>query len=168
MSGFDIVFLLFAAITVGSAALVVFSKRITHAAFALMFSLFGVAGLYVFLSADFLAAVQIIIYIGGILVLLLFGVLLTVKISSITITTQSTQRIWGAIAGTGLFILVLTIIIRADWFIPEKDPGDIYFTQSRQIGERLMTEYLLPFEIASVLLLAALIGAMFMIRSEDK
>lgn len=168
MAGSDIVFLLFAAITIGSAALVVFSRRITYAAFALMFSLFGVAGLYVFLSADFLAAAQVIIYVGGILVLFLFGALLTVKVSSVTITTQSTQRILGTITGIGLFVLVLLIIIRADWFVPEKDPGDIYFAQSWQIGRRLMTEYLLPFEIASILLLAALIGAMFMIRSEDK
>ena len=168
MAESDIVFLLFAAITVGSAALVVFSRRITYAAFALMLSLFGVAGLYVFLSADFLAAAQVIIYIDGILILLLFGALLTGKVSSVTVTTQSTQRIWGTITSIGLLILVLIIIIRADWFIIEKDPGEIYMPQSEQVGNQLITEYLLPFEIASILLLAALIGSMFMIRSEDK
>jgi NADH-quinone oxidoreductase subunit J len=73
----EIIFYLFAIITVVPAVIVVTTKNIIYAAFALMFTLFGVAGLYVFLSADFLAAVQVLIYVGGILVLILFGVMLT-------------------------------------------------------------------------------------------
>ncbi len=168
MNGKEVLFLIFAGITVGSAALVVFSKRITYAAFALMFSFFGVAGLYIFLSADFLAAAQLIIYVGGILILLLFGILLTVKISSVAVATRTNQRIWGTIAVTGFLILILNIIHTTSWF-SAVDSGTVrYAPQSELIGNMLMTEYILPFEIASVLLLAALIGAMFIVRPEEK
>ncbi|MEK6571394.1 MAG: NADH-quinone oxidoreductase subunit J, partial [Bacteroidota bacterium] len=77
MQLFDIVFYVFALVTVVSAFVVVFSKNIVHSAFSLLFTFFGVAGLYVLLNADFLAVTQLLIYVGGILILLLFGVMLT-------------------------------------------------------------------------------------------
>lgn len=167
MAGKDLVFLLFAALTVGSAAIVVFSKKIIYAAFGLMLSLFGVAGLYVFLGADFLAAVQLIIYVGGILILLLFGVLLTVKLYDVNVTTLPMQR-WVGGASVGLFFfLLLFAIFDRKWILPDEE-SIITQPQSFEIGNKLMTEYLLPFEIASVLLLIALIGAMFLVRSENK
>ena len=84
----DIVFWGIAILTIASAMVVAFSKKITHAAFSLMFSLFGVAGLFVFLGADFLAGVQVMIYVGGILVLLLFGILMTQTIAQIQMVDQ--------------------------------------------------------------------------------
>ncbi len=164
--GKDLVFILFVAMTLGGAAIVVFAKRIIYNAFALMMSLFGLAGLYVFLSADFIAAVQVVVYIGGIMVLLLFGVLLTTKLTDVKFTTLKNQRIWGALT-LGFFLLVLgTVIQRAPWIVSHEEL--VHDPQSARIGELLMTKYLLPFEIASVLLLAALIGAMFIVRSEHK
>lgn len=168
MIGKDIIFIIFAVMTVGSAALVVFSKKIIYAAFSLMLSLFGVAALFVFLSADFLAAVQVIIYVGGILVLILFGVLLTVKITSINVISHLSQRIWGSIAAVGMFVLVFIAILRTNWRILDKSEEVIYVPQSEAIGIQLLTNYILPFEVASILLLAALIGAMFLVRSENK
>lgn len=168
MIGKDIIFIIFAAITVGAAAMVVFSKKIIYAAFSLMLSLFGVAALFIFLSADFLAAVQVIIYVGGILVLILFGVMLTVKISSVQVTSHLSQRIWGTAAGIGLFVLIFIAISRTSWRIIEKNEAELYLPQSEMIGRELLTNYILPFEVASVLLLAALIGAMFLVRSEKK
>ncbi|HSQ75876.1 MAG TPA: NADH-quinone oxidoreductase subunit J, partial [Bacteroidota bacterium] len=79
MDMFDIVFYIFAAITVLSAFVVVFSRNLMYAACSLLFTFFGVAGLYILLHADFLAVTQILIYVGGILVLLLFGIMLTSK-----------------------------------------------------------------------------------------
>ncbi|MFC1514171.1 NADH-quinone oxidoreductase subunit J [candidate division KSB1 bacterium] len=169
MHGKDIVFVFLAVLAVGSAAIVVFSKRIVYAAFALMLSLFCVAGFYVLLSADFLAAVQVIIYVGGILVLLLFGVLLTVKVSDVTVTTQTTQRVWGAVIGIGLMFILLMILFVSIWpNLADMDVEIGYKAQTAEIGEELMTNYLFPFELASILLLAALVGSMFIIRSEDK
>jgi NADH:ubiquinone oxidoreductase subunit 6 (subunit J) len=74
-----ILFYLFSIVTVGAAAVMVFSKNIVHSAFALMFTLIGVAALYVLLYADFLAATQLLVYVGGILILILFGVMLTTQ-----------------------------------------------------------------------------------------
>ena len=88
----DLAFGLIVAITLGSAFMVVQGKQLLYSAIALLFTFFGVAGLYIFMWADFMAAVQIVIYIGGILVLLIFGIMLTNKITSVNISHTSLQR----------------------------------------------------------------------------
>src|ERR671930_500926 len=102
------VFYVFATLTVGSAAVVVFSRSLIYSAFALLFTFFGVAALYVFLGADFLAATQLVIYVGGILILLLFGVMLTHKLYDLDLRSEVTQFLPGLIVAFGLF-LVLTL-----------------------------------------------------------
>jgi len=96
MSAEAFVFWVFAIVTVGSAAVVVLSRTLIYSAFALLFTFFGVAGLYVLLGADFLAATQLLIYVGGILVLLLFGVMLTHKIYDLDLRTETTQLAPGS------------------------------------------------------------------------
>jgi NADH-quinone oxidoreductase subunit J len=162
MQLFDAVFFLFALITVLSAFLVVFSRNIIYAAFSLLFTFFGVAGLYVLLLADFLAVTQILIYVGGILVLLLFGVMLTNNVISVELKTGTLHTVPAAIlvavvAGTfaGLFY--------STWKATPLPPASVSGT-TKSIGEMLMTGYLLPFEVASVILLIALIGAATMAR----
>lgn len=162
MQLYDAVFFLFALITVVSAFIVVFSRSIVYAAFSLLFTLFGVAGLYVLLQADFLAVTQVLIYVGGILVLLLFGVMLTNKVVNVELKTGTIHTIPALIlvaivAGTfaGLFY--------STWKGAEA-PATTLQTTIKPIGELLMTGYLLPFEIASVILLIALIGAAMMAR----
>ena len=82
----DFIFWIIVGLTIGSAILVVQSKKLVYSAYALLFTLFGVTGLYVFLWADFLAVVQVVVYIGGILVLIIFGIMLTNKITSVNIS----------------------------------------------------------------------------------
>src|SRR5258708_40188886 len=101
-----LVFWLFALITVGSAAVVGLARSLIYSAFALLFTFFGVAGLYVLLGADFLAATQLLIYVGGILVLLLFGVMLTHKLYDLNLKTAATQFLPAAIICGGLFVLL--------------------------------------------------------------
>ena len=156
----NIVLGFFALLTVVSAMVVVFHKRIIYSAFALLFTFFGVAALYLFLVADFLAAAQVLIYVGGILTLIIFGVFLTAKVTSLDIPQQTHQRYVALIPvvliGAGLFIVML----RTQW-------GATYMGTSataRDLGELLMTRYLVPFELASFLLLAALVGAMRLAR----
>ena len=91
MIGEAIVFYVFAAVTVASAAIVVLARSLIYSAFALLFTFFGVAGLYVLLGADFLAATQLLVYVGGILVLLLFGVMLTHKLYDLDLRSEVTQ-----------------------------------------------------------------------------
>lgn len=161
----DILFFIFAFITILSASLVVFSNRLTHAVFALLFTFFGVAGLYVFLGADFLAGAQVLIYVGGILVLLIFGVMLTNRIYDLNILAERVQFVPSVLVVGAGFAILITVIYKTPWPLIEVNPPQA--TTSR-IGNLLMTDYLLPFEVVSVLLLAALIGAAMLARGEDR
>lgn len=156
MNLYDIIFYLFALVTVVSATFVVFTKNIIYAAFNLLLTLFGVAGLYVLLGADFIGIVQLIIYVGGILILLLFGVMLTNKITDVPIKTGVLQVIPASIGVgmlAGILILIVTNISRRkfDLKVPESTIGSL--------GTLLMNEYILIFELLGMLLLIALIGA---------
>src|SRR5262245_24636360 len=107
MSAEAAVFYLFAAITVLSGAVVVLALSLIYIAFALLFTFFGVAGLYVLLGADFLAATQLLIYVGGILVLLLFGVMLTHKLYDLDLRSEVTQFVPGIIVAGGLVVILV-------------------------------------------------------------
>jgi len=159
-----IIFTAFAAITIVSAAIVAFSQNIVYSAFSLLFTFFGVAGLYVLLAADFLAATQLLIYVGGILVLLLFGVMLTHRIHQIHLSNESMRL--GPAAGVVLLVLILlvSVIYRTEW--PTVSVPDLSPTTAR-IGALFMTDYVLPFEIASLVLLTALVGAVFIARGRQ-
>lgn len=166
MQLYDAVFYLFALITIFSAFVVVFSRNMVYAAFALLFTFFGVAGLYVLLSADFLAVTQILIYVGGILVLLLFGVMLTSRVVNVELKTGTIHAIpalviVAIVAGTfaGLFYSTWKGAVAPAAALP---------STTKTLGEMLMTGYLLPFEIASVILLVALIGAAMTARRTKK
>ena len=162
----QLVFYLFALLTIGSAVIVVTIKNIVYAAFSLMVTLFSVAGLYVFLQADFLAATQVIVYVGGILVLILFGVMMTSGRLDLKLKLERGQLFWGGVVSLILFGLLLNVITKT----PQWENVDIGASQeptTHKIGEMIMKEeFLLPFEIASILLLVALIGAALISRKE--
>lgn len=164
MNLIDITFYFFAIVVVLSAAIVVFSRNIIYSAFALLFTFFGIAGFYVLLSADFLAITQLLIYVGGILVLMLFGVMLTNKVVRVDIKTGTlsilpSSVIVAVIAGTLIGIFTVT-----DWKTGDL-PHDIN-TTTAIIGNNFMTTWVLPFEVASVVLLVALLGAAIVARRE--
>jgi NADH-quinone oxidoreductase subunit J len=158
----QIVFYTFAALVVGSAALVVYGKNLIYSAFALLATFFGVAVFYVLLGADFLAGAQLLIYVGGILVLLLFGVMLTHRIYDMNLKTATFQVVPGAAVALAVFVTLVTLIYRTPWrsagiIIEEANTTEI-------IGRLFMTTYILPFEAASILLLVALVGAAMLVR----
>lgn len=159
----DVVFAVLALLTVGSALLVATLPNIIYSAVALLFSFSGVAGLYVLASADFLAATQLLVYVGGILVLVLFAIFLSNRISSVRISNPARFRLPAAAVCLGLFgVLSYTAVTTAHAL---KDRV-VYAPTTAEIGELLMTRYLLPFEVASVLLLAALVGAALLSRPD--
>ena len=163
MTMFDFTFYAFSILTLLSASVMVFSKNLIHCAVGLLFAFFGIAGIYVLLAADFLAAVQVLIYVGGILVLLLFGVMLSQRIEGVNMQT-GTLQFFPALLATGVVFAILThLALKTRW--SEMATTEMTPT-SRTIGNLLMTEYLLPFEIISILLLAALVGAAFLARRE--
>jgi NADH:ubiquinone oxidoreductase subunit 6 (subunit J) len=128
----------------------------------LLFTLFGIAGLFLFLHADFLAATQVLIYVGGVLVLLLFGIMLTQKMVVGDVRSGKIQFAPTLFAICILFAFLLFLIFQTPWNV--KGPASFNQTTSA-IGILLMTRWLLPFEIASILLLAALIGSVSIARA---
>jgi len=139
------------------------SPNLVHSAVSLLFTLFGIAGLYVYLYADFIAVSQVIIYVGGILVLIIFGVMLTNKLDDPKLSNQSQNQLIA-----GLFCLALLIFQFQIIFNTNCNVQNLIKREStvNEIGYMLLTDYLLPFEVVSVLLLAALIGAAMLSRKK--
>jgi NADH-quinone oxidoreductase subunit J len=166
MDLYTIIFYFFAVITLGSACIVVFSRNIVRAAFALLFAFFGVAGIYIFLLADFIAVTQLLIYVGGIMVLILFGVMLTSHQINVDAKTGTIQTLPGILIAACIGGGLIWVFWITDWKVNAHLP--IVETTASKIGELLLTTYLLPFEVASVVLLVALIGAAMIARRQKK
>jgi NADH-quinone oxidoreductase subunit J len=165
MNIYDIIFYIFAAITILSALFVVTTRNIVHSAFYLLFTFFGVAGIYVLLGADFIAIAQIMVYVGGILILILFGVMLTNKITSVEIRTGTVQMLPAAI-GVAIFMgAVISVMIMTNW---KSEPGMLPVTTTKDLGHLLINDYVLIFELLGILLLIALIGAASIARREKE
>jgi NADH-quinone oxidoreductase subunit J len=165
MTLYDIIFYLFAIITLSSAAFVVTTRNIIYSAFYLIFTFFGVAGIYVLLGADFIAIVQILVYVGGILILLVFGVMLTNKITNVDIRTGTVQMLPASI-GVGVFMgAVLSAMIWTNW---KSEPVQMPLSTAKDLGVLLINQYVLIFELLGILLLIALIGAASIARREKE
>ena len=157
----EIVFWFIAVFTIVSASFVVLNNQLLYSAIALLFSLFGVAGLYIFLWADFIAGIQLLVYIGGINVLIIFGIMLTNKISSVRLSQTNVQQGVGAVVALWLLILISLVISKTPWLqIEASEPVETVSV----VGTLLLSKYLLPFEAISLLLLGALIGAALLSR----
>ena len=160
----DIAYCVIVGITIGSAFMVVQSKSLLYSAYALLFTFIGVTGLYIFLWADFLAIVQVVVYVGGILVLIIFGIMLTNKITSVNISHTSMQKSVGAVVVIGFIGLLGYMILNTPWLVlSNAEPSDT----TSAIGRLLLMDYLLPFEAVSLLLLGALIGATTLSRKDS-
>ena len=160
----ELIFLGLILVITFSAFWVVISPNLIHSAVSLLITLFGVAGLYVFLYADFLAATQIVIYVGGILVLIIFGVMLTNKIDKPVIASDSSNKVIGLFVSSFIFSMLAIIVLQTPWDINSdisQGPSTVEL-----IGHLILGKYLLPFELISVLLLAALAGSAMLARKK--
>lgn len=155
-----VVFYGLAALVLAGAAGVAFSRNILRSAFMLLAALGGTAGLYLFLGADFVGVTQLLVYVGGILVLLLFAVLLTGRIGDVAVTNAALGR--GAAVPLALLVglLLVTIVATTAW--PRTEA--IAAPTTARLGDGLLNESLLPFELMSLVLLMALVGAMVVAR----
>jgi NADH-quinone oxidoreductase subunit J len=164
MSVQQLIFLLLAIVTIFSAIMVVSLRNILHSALWLVLTLLGVASLFALLGASFFAAVQILIYVGAIAILLIFAVMLTHNIMSVS--DSQTNRGWGIAIVLVSIILIALISQFSTWegfttaLIDLNSPGQETVIS---LGKGLVDPqgYALPFESASVLLLAALLGGVF-------
>ena len=159
-----VAFLLLAALTLGSAGIVAFSKNIIHSALALLGTFLGIAGLYVTLSADFLAATQVLVYVGGTLTLILFAVMLTSRIEDMKVSNPQT----GIAAAFGLISVALLILGKVATETNWPSEAKPAVPSTAKLGHAFLGEYLLPFEVGSVVLLAAMIGSVVLARRAVK
>jgi NADH:ubiquinone oxidoreductase subunit 6 (subunit J) len=164
-----ILFYLFGTIILLSALMILFTRNVVHSAYLLILVFLSIAGIYVIAHAEFVAVTQIIIYAGGILVLIIFGIMLTNRMAGQKIYTGSGNKIMGGILGVSFFILLAISIFQVSFAprTPELSDGSVVkFTGIQSIGIKLMTEYVLLFELAGILILIALVGAAFMARKD--
>ena len=161
----EIIFYALAILTVGSSAVVAFSNNIVHSTFALLGAFMGVVGIYVLLAADFVAMVQLLVYVGGILVLTLFAVMLTQGISDVTVSNRAVGRIPALVIVVVAVALMMTAVVRTPW---HQEAATKTNPTTYGIGNAFLGPYVLPFEIASVVLLASLLGAVVISRQETR
>lgn len=160
-TGTVVAFYLLSALTVGSALGVIVVRNLIHAVVFLIVSFMGVSGLYITLSADFVAVTQILIYAGAISVLILFAIVLTPR--GDRGNTESFLRFPALMLALLVAFTLGYVAIDTDWAISDRQGFE---ETASVIGEALLDKYVLPFEIASVLLLVAMLGAIVLVRPE--
>jgi NADH-quinone oxidoreductase subunit J len=169
-----ILFYIFAAVAVVSAILVITRKNVVHSAVCLAATLLSVAGIFLTLHAEFLAGVQVIVYVGGILVLFVFVIMLISVEKAIHERQVGKGWVIGLVAALLLISELGFVIWRGRDSLVLAEPGSptesvLGFTgNSQMVGEALYTNYLLPFEIASILLLVAIVGAVALAKRKTQ
>jgi len=157
-----VLFYVFALMAAGSALTLVLSRNIVRTAVCLLFTLMGVAGLYFLLHAEFLAAVQLVVYAGGTLILIIFGVMLTSKSPFSKFEPSATEVAIAMSVGTVLLGALILAMHSFPFPAAEADVQGKYPLVS--LGQALLGDYLIPFEIISVLLLVVMIGAAYLAK----
>jgi NADH:ubiquinone oxidoreductase subunit 6 (subunit J) len=158
----DLLFLTFAGIMIGSALLVVLMKDIIRCGLAMIVCFAALAGLYVFAGATVVAAAQVLVYIGAISVLVLFAIMLTQTKAGPAALVFQTQAFPAAIASAVLALLIAVVVASTDW----GQEVALVPTSAEALATELFASFTLPFEVVSVLLLAAVIGGVFLAKRE--
>ncbi len=158
-----VVFFIFAIMAVAAAWGVVTSKNIVHSALFLALSFIGVAVLYVLLNADFLAAVQILIYTGAVAVMIVFAVMLTLRGEVNESNLENRSWGWGALVSILVFVMIFLVVqTNSDWRILATPWTSA--SSALDLSWLLMRQYMVPFEVAAILLTIALIGAVVLAK----
>lgn len=159
-----VLFAFFALLTLGAALMVVTTRNLLHAALWLIAAFFGIAAIFVMLQAEFLAVVQVLIYIGAISTLIIFAVMLTRRIMDPQLPRFNSQ--WGVVGGFAalLFVGLAAVVTRVAWPVAT---GEVPPDAIQQLGAGFVGTYVVPFEVASVLLVVAMIGAIIIARERE-
>jgi len=159
MSTLSFIFYALEILAAVSAVGILFTKNVFYGALLLIICLLSVAGIYILANAEFVAVTQILIYAGGVLVLIIFGIMLTSKISGKPLAVQNQYWLAGSLAGLSFFIALIKLFSETSFYQNDSVIRESCYTSINQIGILLMTDYVLPFEVAGILLLIVLIGA---------
>ena len=153
-----------AAILLASALAVVLTKNLFHSVLYLALALVGTAGIFLTLDAEFLAAVQILLYAGGVITIVVFAIVVTERLVGVRLT-QTSRQIFHGVIGAGVLLVAVVGVIRRVPLPPAPPPvsGDL----TRAIGQAVLTRWVLPFELLGVLFVAALLGAIYFARPDE-
>ncbi|MCC7008940.1 MAG: NADH-quinone oxidoreductase subunit J [Acidobacteria bacterium] len=164
MIGSPVVFGGLAVVLVGSALAVVLSKNLFHSVLWLALALTGTAGIFLSLDAEFLAAVQLLLYAGGVVTVVVFAIVVTERLVGERLS-QTNRRIGlGAVASVALGLLIVNVVARSAFGGASPAlTGDV----TRELGDAVLTRFALAFELLGVLLLVSLVGAIYFARPED-
>lgn len=160
-------FYIFAGVALASAIGCVVTTNIVRTALWLLGTLAGAAGLYFLLFANLLGAIQLIVYAGGTLILIIFGVMLTSKSPWLKFNPKRWEIVVASAVAVALFVGLAKALLSIDWQIGSS-PEMVRNATVAQIGQALLTSFLAPFEVASVLLLLVMIGAAYLARAERR
>ena len=164
MSLEPVVFACLSAVLVGAALAVVLSKNLFHAVLWLALALTGTAGVFLLLDAEFLAAVQLLLYAGGVVTVAVFAIVVTERLVGERISQTNRRLAGGAIASAAVFALVVSTFVQRP--LPAARPamtGDL----TKALGETVLTKFVLPFELLALLMVAALLAAIYFARPTD-
>lgn len=159
----QVIFIILSAVTLIGALGVVVSRNLFYAAIFLVLSFVGVAGYYVLLQAEFLAMIQILVYVGAISILIIFAIMVSRRFMSPKYRARNEQWVWALVAAAALFAILVVILIQVDWPVVQAGVPEGTLVE---LGKALVDpeQFLLVFEVASVLLLVALVGAVIVAR----
>ena len=160
-------FYIFALLAVLSGAYMVLTRNLLYAGFSLLVTLLSVAGIYVLLFADFVAVTQLMVYVGGVLVLILFGIMLSSRVHDQSVLSENVNKVWGTVITFLILVGLCHTILNANLsLLPWLQTGNtavlgLQESTVQAIGIKLMTDFVVPFEVVSLLLLIALMGAAY-------
>jgi NADH-quinone oxidoreductase subunit J len=162
-------FLALVILTCGSGLAMLFTRNILHAALAMFMCMLGLAGLYVVAYADIMAVSHLMIYVGGVLILILFGIMLTTQQSRENhgqnhLWVEQRSFFWSAVIGLSIFFALMYVFTRTQWelHLVGNDQSKL-----RDVGVALLTKYAFPFELVGIYLLIALVGATYIAKRND-
>ena len=159
----ELIFYFIAALTVAGALGVVLARNVVHSALFLIVALIAVAAVFILMTAEFLAIVQVLVYGGAVTILILFAMMVT-RAKELSGPLEGPQRPFAALAAAVFMVTSIIAIVSTEWPNETEEPTVISINQ---IGDSLFSTWAVPFEIASLVLTVALIGAIILARSED-
>jgi NADH:ubiquinone oxidoreductase subunit 6 (subunit J) len=160
----DIAFWVLSVLLVGSALAVVLSKNLFHAVLWLALALTGTAGVFLLLNAEFLAAVQLLLYAGGIITVVVFAIVVTERLIGERLSQTNRGVVSGALVAIGLLVIIVSTLMQRELpSTPLPQLSDL----TRLVGEQVLTTFVLPFELLALLMLVAMLGAIYFARPED-
>jgi NADH-quinone oxidoreductase subunit J len=159
----EAIFYVIAAVTVAGGLGVVTARNVVHSALFLILALLGVAAVFILLASEFLAIVQVLVYGGAVTILILFAMMLT-RVRDVSGPLDGPQRPVAAVAAVTFLVTTIVAVLSTDW---RGQTDEATVVDLNQIGDELFTTWAAPFEIASLVLMVALVGAIILARGEE-